>query len=315
MELSESGLPTLSTMYGDSLYQRLKEGSHLDDKECELAKRQLSTVYQTRHEWSVFRRNRQLAKIRRMSRIGPALLVTVAATCVSIELATAESTWWRLLASAFAGALGATFSAAVLLRKTNPRMAKLRLFWPSWLVQVALGSVSGVFIFLVLRSGFIRIGVIGPAWAIETTFAFVAGASEPLVLRTMEGLAGIPEFEVGPPPTSSSVERRPSSTRGVTRSNALDGADTERGARPATAPELMPLSRCAASHGYVTRRPDSAIRARHATTLDGPRRHRSTTADRAHTDDTECQRRRHHKAQRTACSCGCNDVTAREAIP
>jgi hypothetical protein len=189
------GTPTLVTEFGeDALSAAQKFQCSKDDPEpLNDMKEMLRVVYRRRHQWYMLRRNRDLAKMRRLSLLGLALLLVVIATAVGIELATEERTWRDLLAAVSMGALGATFSAAVKLRNVPPRLERLRMFWSGWLCQVALGCVSGLFVFTLLKGEFIRLGVTGATWAVEATFAFVAGASEPVVFNTVERLAGIGE--------------------------------------------------------------------------------------------------------------------------
>ena len=132
--------------------------------------------------------------------LGPALLMTVAAACGGIELVTAETTWRALLAVVFAGALGATFSAGLYsCAKSALEWSAYGCFGPPGSFKLRLSARIGrVHLCGAQKWIHFGVGLTGPTWAIEATFAFVAGASEPLVLRTVEGVAGLGDLDADP---------------------------------------------------------------------------------------------------------------------
>jgi uncharacterized membrane-anchored protein len=89
-----------------------------------------------------------------------------------------------------AGATGATVASAFRLRDALARLSALRTFWPAFALQLALGAAAGLFLWTVLESRFVDVGPDGEDWAIAVALAFVAGFSEPFVLKTVERIAG-----------------------------------------------------------------------------------------------------------------------------
>lgn len=101
-----------------------------------------------------------------------------------------EGTWRDGLLVAVAGALGATLAAVLKLRDRLARLGDLRTFWYAFPLQLPLGAVAGLFLWLVLESELVEIGGSGEDWAIAAAVAFVAGFSEPFLLKTVERIAG-----------------------------------------------------------------------------------------------------------------------------
>jgi len=55
--------------------------------------------------------------------------------------------------------------------------------------------VAGLFLWTVLESRFVDVGGDGEDWAVSVALAFVAGFSEPFLLKTIERIAGGGEDE------------------------------------------------------------------------------------------------------------------------
>jgi hypothetical protein len=124
----------------------------------------------------------------------------VAALAVGLVFAVdivGDESWRSGLLVAVAGALGATLSGAFKLRDQLPRLVDLRTFWYAFALQLPLGAVAGLFVWLVLRSGLVDVADPGAEWAVEAAVAFAAGFSEPLLLKTVERVAGIANGKPG----------------------------------------------------------------------------------------------------------------------
>jgi hypothetical protein len=108
---------------------------------------------------------------------------------------------------ALAGAIGGTLSGARALRDAH-RIVDTRTFQTWWWVQPLVGAAIGMFIFTLLASSVITL----PGSesrdpqaqaAARIVYAFIAGFSEPFLLKVMDGLAGVAQRAAplpSPPP-------------------------------------------------------------------------------------------------------------------
>jgi predicted cobalt transporter CbtA len=123
--------------------------------------------------------------------LAPVMAGLAVALIIVIDLAADDASWRSGLLVAVAGALGATLSGALKLRDQLPRIASMRTFWYAFALQVPIGAVAGLFLWIVLESGLVEIaGQQGADWAVEAAVAFAAGFSEPFVLKTVERITG-----------------------------------------------------------------------------------------------------------------------------
>lgn len=191
-----SGVATWSALYGEARVaasREFAEGDAVTPKALDEAKRKLAALARTRHSLYALERARTMTKAARLLWVAPVLTTLIVATIVTIDLVAADTSWRPPLLAALAGALGATLSGTYKLRDQMPRLGVLRGFWYAFAVQPPLGAVAGLFVWIVLRSGFVAVVDAGPEWAIEAAVAFVAGFSEPFLLKTVERIAGIGE--------------------------------------------------------------------------------------------------------------------------
>jgi hypothetical protein len=96
---------------------------------------------------------------------------------------------------ALSGALGGTLSGARALRDVS-RLADARAFQTWWWVQPLVGAAIGMFLYALLASAVITLpGSESPdpqeQAAARIVYAFIAGFSEPFLLRVMDSLAGV----------------------------------------------------------------------------------------------------------------------------
>jgi hypothetical protein len=171
-------IPTWSTIHGES------RPTELDDK-----KRELSTLLRVRHSTYSLRRAREGTKATRLVWLAPVLAALVVLFVWLATWVTDEATWGEGLLVALAGAMGATLAAAFKARDTLPRLGDLRTFWYVFALQMPIGAVAGLFLWIVLESGLIEIAG-SQDWAVAVAVAFVAGYSEPFLLKTVERIAG-----------------------------------------------------------------------------------------------------------------------------
>jgi hypothetical protein len=189
------GITTWSTLYKrkpiKASVEFFEEGAVTESSETE-ARNKLAVLYRTRQSLYGLHRARAGMKAMRLLYLGLVLgLLAVGVIAVVSLLADGVGPVDGLLV-AFAGALGATTSAAYKLRDQIPRLSALRTFWYAFFLQVALGASAGLFLWIVLESGFVEFGsgVGGEEWAVAAAVAFAAGFSEPLLLKTVERILG-----------------------------------------------------------------------------------------------------------------------------
>jgi hypothetical protein len=174
-----SRIPTWSTVHGD------KRPTDLEEK-----KRDLATLLRVRHSVYSLRRARDGTKATRLVWLAPVLAALVVAFIGVADWVSEDASWSEGLLVALAGAMGATLAAAFKLRDTLPRLSDLRWFWYAFALQPLLGSVAGLFLWVVLESGIVEIGAPGEDWAEAVVLGFVAGFSEPFLLGTIERITG-----------------------------------------------------------------------------------------------------------------------------
>ena len=156
----------------------------------EEARRKLSMLYRTRQSLYSLTRARSGTKATRLLWLAPVMAGLAVALIIVVDLAADDASWRSGLLVAVAGALGATLSGALKLRDQLPRIASLRTFWYAFALQMPIGAVAGLFLWIVLESGLVEIGGQGDDWAVEAAAAFAAGFSEPFVLKTVERITG-----------------------------------------------------------------------------------------------------------------------------
>ena len=175
----KGSIPTWSRIHDDSR-----------PTELEHKKRDLSTLLRVRHTVYSLRRARDGTKATRLVWLTPVLVALVLAFIGIADWVSDDASWAEGLLVAVAGAMGATLAAAFKLRDTLPRLSELRTFWYAFPLQLPLGAVAGLFLWVVLESGILEIGAPGEDWAEAVVLAFVAGFSEPFLLGTVERIAG-----------------------------------------------------------------------------------------------------------------------------
>lgn len=166
------------------------DGETVSPAALEEARRKLAMLYRSRQSLYGLSRARSGAKAMRLVWLAPVMATLALALIIVVDVAAADASWRSGLLAAVAGAVGATLSGALKLRDQLPRIASLRTFWYAFALQVPIGAVAGLFLWIVLESGLVDIAGQGDDWAMVAAVAFVAGFSEPFVLKTVERIAG-----------------------------------------------------------------------------------------------------------------------------
>jgi hypothetical protein len=175
----EGRIPTWSTVHGEA------RPTELADK-----KERLSKLLRVRHSIYALRRAREGTRATRLVWLAPILLALVAAFVVVAAWVADDVSFGEVLLVALTGAMGATLAAAFKLRDALARLGDLRTFWYAFAPQIPLGAVAGLFLWIVLESGVVEVAGTGDDWAVAAALAFVAGFSEPFLLKTVERIAG-----------------------------------------------------------------------------------------------------------------------------
>jgi hypothetical protein len=169
---------------------RFEAGQHVEKPELDEARNRLLELFRARGASYGLHRARTLARARRLLWLLPVLAALITGLIVSMDIAVAGQSWRGGLVAAFAGALGASLSGAYKLRDQAPRVSELRIFGYLFAVQPLLGAAAGVFVALVLSSGILKVADAGDEWATRAVVAFVAGFSEPFLLKVVDRVAG-----------------------------------------------------------------------------------------------------------------------------
>jgi hypothetical protein len=172
-------VPTWSKVQGDA------RPTELADK-----KERLSELLRVRHSIYALRRAREGTRATRLVWLAVILAGLVLAFIWLAAWVADDASFGELLLVAVTGAMGATLAAAFKLRDAFARLGDLRTFWYAFAPQMPIGAVAGLFLWIVLESGVVEVAGAGDDWAVAVALAFVAGFSEPFLLKTVERIAG-----------------------------------------------------------------------------------------------------------------------------
>jgi hypothetical protein len=175
----EGPIPTWSKIHGDA------RPIDLGDK-----KDRLSKFLRARQSIYALRRSRERTRADRLALLTPLLTLLVAVFVGLSDWVADEASWREGLLVAVAGAMGASLAAAFKLRDASARLSELRTFWYTFPIQLPLGAIAGLFLWVVLESSVVEVAGTGEDWAVAGAVAFVAGFSEPFLLGTVESIAG-----------------------------------------------------------------------------------------------------------------------------
>jgi hypothetical protein len=206
-------VPTWSTLFGEErlgVSADFAAGKEVSDTALEQAQRHLSLLLRARHSLYALKRARETTKAVRLFWLAPLLLALVAVFIAVADWVAEGVSWREPLLVAVAGALGATLAGVFKLRDAIPRLGDLRTFSYTFPLQIPLGAVAALFLWIVLESGIVEVAGGGDDWAVSAALGFVAGFSEPFVLKTIERIAGGASEE--PPPAAE--EEQPAEDKG-----------------------------------------------------------------------------------------------------
>lgn len=206
-------VPTWSTLFGEerlAVSADFAAGKEVSQAALEAPRRHLSLLLRARHSLYGLRRARETTKAVRLFWLAPILLVLVAVFIAVADWVADEVSWREPLLVAVAGALGATLAGVFKLRDAIPRLGDLRTFSYTFPLQIPLGAIAALFLWIVLESGIVDVAGDGDDWAVSAALGFVAGFSEPFVLKTIEQIAGGASEE----PPAEGGEEQPAEDKG-----------------------------------------------------------------------------------------------------
>jgi hypothetical protein len=175
-------------------------------------------------------------------------LLTLVSAVVTAMLMDGEHPGSTVLLVVCAGGLGAVLGSLRPVREEVTAGADLRAYLPAVVVEPLLGAVAGLLSLMIGETG-----VLGPTtadgdvWARAGLLAFAAGFAEPLVLRAISRLAGMPGDDLGRRPA---VAHRPNpdgddapGRSPATRQGEVPKPRRRNGGATASAPSAAPSKR------------------------------------------------------------------------
>lgn len=123
--------------------------------------------------------------------LGSVLLLLLVGVAGFSILAARAGLWADVVLAILAGALGGTLSGVIRLRVPESRLTTLKSLGPVMLVQPLVGSVGGIILFAIWRSGLLKVaGLDTSEWSSVAVVAFVGGFSERFFLRSLARITG-----------------------------------------------------------------------------------------------------------------------------
>jgi hypothetical protein len=100
---------------------------------------------------------------------------------------------WNVMLPAVAGAVGAMLASAFKLRDAISQVNQLRALGALLVVQPLLGVASALLLVLAFGTRVITVGEAASAWATRGLLGFVAGFSEPFLLKVVAKVTSLGE--------------------------------------------------------------------------------------------------------------------------
>lgn len=133
--------------------------------------------------------------------LGPLLIMVAITTFVFAKADDGKA--WSVVVALTSGALGSILSGSFRLRDEVTRLTDLRAFSPGVWVQPLLGAAAGLFAFLIVRAGLLRLPSTADVASVTGygVYGFLAGFSEPFLLGIVKRLSA------DPGPTTASAKQ------------------------------------------------------------------------------------------------------------
>jgi hypothetical protein len=180
--------------YGDGRLagsQAFRKGGTISAEQTEAARNCLLALH--RAQWDLYNleRGRATMKAHFLKRLTVLMILMLVGFGAAIGLAGSGSIWSEVFLAASAGAIGASLSAAFKVRDQVRRTLELMALAPIVVIQPVVGAIAGLFVLLVLDSGFLEVNPSGAHWATWGAVSFLAGFSEPFFLYVVGRVADV----------------------------------------------------------------------------------------------------------------------------
>lgn len=183
---------TWDTLYPDSrippAVTQYRAGGPVDAGALASARNMLLSMYRARHDDEVARRARGEERAKNLQVLAILLALLLTAFVVVYALAADEGSDWEQFAILIsAGGAGAAISGTIKARDRLTRQGDIHRFRDALPAQLLVGAATAVFVYLLFRSEIISFGNVDlDTNEARAAIAFLAGFSEPWVLRTIE---------------------------------------------------------------------------------------------------------------------------------
>ena len=180
----------------DSLYPKDKEpdavlryrkGEALSDDDLAGARNQLLSLFRARHDDEVSHRARADERAKNLQLLSILLATLLAAFVLFYSFRHDWTDWEQFGILITAGAVGAAISGTIKARDRLTRQADIRRFRDALAAQLLVGASTAVFVYFILASDVVEFGSVDfDTDEAQAVVGFLAGFSEPWVLRTIE---------------------------------------------------------------------------------------------------------------------------------
>jgi hypothetical protein len=176
---ADGGIPPAVVQY--------RAGGPIDPRALASARNELLSMYRSRHDDEVARRARGEERAKNLQVLAILLALLLSTFVIVYGLADGGDEWEEFAVLISAGGAGAAISGTIKARDRLTRQGDIHRFRDALPAQLLVGAATAVFVYLLFRSDIITFGNVD----LETdearaAIAFLAGFSEPWVLRTIE---------------------------------------------------------------------------------------------------------------------------------
>ena len=171
------------------------EGCSPKGHEVYAVRRKLASLRRVRSEDYQVHRARQRMRAQNL-RILSVLLIPIVFVFGWLIAVVGEIARWQVALVACSGALGALAAGTYRAKDRLARGSDLRAFRAGVIAQLLLGAGSALFLLLFVKTGGVTFGD-AELWAGQAVVGFVAGFSEPFVLKTVERVATLGQDGIG----------------------------------------------------------------------------------------------------------------------
>jgi hypothetical protein len=175
----DSGIPPAVIQY--------RGGGPVDPRALASARNMLLSMYRTRHDDEVARRARGEERAKNLQVLAILLALLLSIFVIVYSLADGGDEWEEFAILISAGGAGAAISGTIKARDRLTRQGDIHRFRDALPAQLLVGAATALFVYLLFQSDIITFGNVDlDTNEARAAIAFLAGFSEPWVLRTIE---------------------------------------------------------------------------------------------------------------------------------